>query len=79
MRLMLFLVFVCSSVFGTTDTRYEIISEDRVTSVLKIYKINYEGHSYILFSNMWDHAGDQYFHDPECQKCKEKILVGDMK
>lgn len=38
-----------------------------------LYKIFYEGHSYIFLRNTWSSAGDNIIHDPGC-KCNKKEL-----
>gem|GEM_PF-4520221 len=39
-----------------------------------LYKLTYEGHSYVFLRNSWSAAGDKLLHDPDCQ-CKNKILA----
>lgn len=34
--------------------------------------IQYNGHTYIHFHNMWNHAGDSFIHDPGCECLKIK-------
>ncbi len=36
-----------------------------------LYKIFYEGHSYIFLRNTWSSSGDNLLHDPGC-KCNKK-------
>ena len=37
-----------------------------------LYKINFEGHSYIFLRNTWNSSGDKLLHDPDCECLKDK-------
>lgn len=53
----------------------EVLKKEKVESGVYVYKIKFEEHTYILFWNKWNSAGNGWFHDPECKQCYQNIGI----
>lgn len=76
------LIFISVSCVFTTiylainseETKSSLNNEMKMPNGRYLYKLTYEGHSYVFLRNSWSAAGDKLLHDPDCQ-CKNKILA----
>ncbi len=66
----LFALMLCLSHGYSND----VIKKENVAPWIEGIKVKFEGHTYIHFSNNWDVSGSGWFHDPDCEKCRKKII-----
>jgi hypothetical protein len=78
-----YILAVCLSIiFGLFITSFFIGKKQNVSdeqeiiktvlpSSQKIYKLEFEGHTYVYLVNSFNHGGNAFLHDPGCM-CHEK-------
>lgn len=69
MKYLLILALCLSPLYAS-----DVLKKEKVTPWIEAMKLKFEGHTYIHFSNNWDVAGSGWFHDPDCEKCRNKIM-----
>lgn len=69
MKCLLIFVLCLSTLYGS-----EVIKREQVVHWIEAMKIKFDGHTYVHFSNNWNLAGSAWFHDPDCERCRKKII-----
>ena len=65
--------FILIMLFFSSLNGADILKKEKVGASITAYKIEFDSHTYILFMDAWEHAGDGWFHDPDCTKCNQKM------
>lgn len=65
-------IIICVFLIAIYDSnKTKLIEANEIPSGRYIYKVEYEGHSYIILKNNWSPSGDNFIHSPNCQCLKE--------
>jgi hypothetical protein len=53
----------------------QVLVKEKLVSGFTAYKLLFDGHTYIYFTRHINNSGNAYFHDPECERCQNKLLI----